>query len=146
MTPNDFRKLALSLADAIESAHMDHPDFRVGGKIFATLGYPDASWAMVALPPVDQDLFIQADPLAFIPVKGAWGKQGATNVRLGKAKKALVKRALESARRYRIEKTAATAQRGGRRAGPPASSAGARQAATTSRRSRPPAIPSRRRR
>ena len=146
MTPNDFRKLALSLADAIESAHMDHPDFRVGGKIFATLGYPDASWAMVALPPVDQDLFIQADPLAFIPVKGAWGKQGATNVRLSKAKKALVKRALESARRYRIEKTAATAPRGGRRAGPPASSAGARQAATTSRRSRPPAIPSRRRR
>ena len=146
MTANDFRKLALSLADATESAHMDHPDFRVGGKIFATLGYPDASWAMVALPPVDQDLFIQADPLAFIPVKGAWGKQGATNVRLSKAKKALVKRALESAWRYRIEKTAATAPRGGRRAGPPASSAGARQAATTSRRSRPPATPSRRRR
>ena len=125
---------------------MDHPDFRVGGKIFATLGYPDASWAMVSLPPVDQDLFIQADPLAFIPVKGAWGKQGATNVRLTKAKNALVKRALESAWRYRIETTAATALRGGRRAGPPASSAGARQAATTSRRSRPPATPSRRRR
>jgi len=78
MTANDFRKLALGLADVIESAHMDHPDFRVGGKIFATLGYPDASWAMVSLRPVDQDLFIQADPLAFVPVKGAWGKQGAT--------------------------------------------------------------------
>jgi len=116
------------------------------GKIFATLGYPDASWAMVSLRPVDQDLFIQADPLAFVPVKGAWGKQGATNVRLGKATKALVKSALESACRYRIEKTAATAPRGGRRAVPPASSAGARQAATTSRRSRPPATPSRRRR
>ena len=145
MTANDFRKLALGLADVIESAHMDHPDFRVGGKIFATLGYPDASWAMVSLRPVDQDLFIQADPLAFVPVKGAWGKQGATNVRLGKATKALVKSALESACRYRIEKTAATAPRGGRRAVPPASSAGARQAATTSRRSRPPATPSRRR-
>ena len=146
MTANDFRKLALGLADVIESAHMDHPDFRVGGKIFATLGYPDASWAMVSLRPVDQDLFIQADPLAFVPVKGAWGKQGATNVRLGKATKALVKSALESACRYRIEKTAATAPQGGRRAVPPASSAGARQAATTSRRSRPPATPSRRRR
>jgi hypothetical protein len=146
MTANDFRKLALGLADVIESAHMDHPDFRVGGKIFATLGYPDASWAMVSLRPVDQDLFIQADPLAFVPVKGAWGKQGATNVRLGKATKALVKSALESACRYRIEKTAATAPRGGPPAGPPASSAGARQAATTSRRSRPPATPSRRRR
>ena len=146
MTANDFRKLALGLADVIESAHMDHPDFRVGGKIFATLGYPDASWAMVSLRPVDQDLFIQADPLAFVPVKGAWGKQGATNVRLSKATKALVKSALESACRYRIEKTAATAPRGDRRAVPPASSAGARQAATTSRRSRPPATPSRRRR
>jgi len=52
MTANDFRKLALGLADVIESAHMDHPDFRVGGKIFATLGYPDASWAMVSLRPV----------------------------------------------------------------------------------------------
>jgi hypothetical protein len=144
MTANDFRKLALSLADAIESAHMDHPDFRVGGKIFATLGYPDVEWAMVSLPPVDQDLFIHADPLAFIPVKGAWGKQGATNVRLNKAKKALVKRALESAWRYRIEKTAATAPRGGRRAVRPASSAGAPKAATTSRRSRLPATPPRR--
>ena len=146
MTANDFRKLALSLADAIESAHMDHPDFRVGGKIFATLGYPDAEWAMVSLPPVDQDLFVHADPLAFIPVKGAWGKQGATNVRLSKAKKELVKRALESAWRYRIEKTAATAPRGGRRAARPASPAGAPKAATTSRRSRPPATPPRRRR
>jgi hypothetical protein len=146
MTANDFRKLALGLPDATESAHMDHPDFRVGGKIFATLGYPDASWAMVALPPVDQDLFIQADPLVFVPVKGAWGKQGATTVCLSKAKKALVTRALESAWRYRIEKTAATARRGGRRAELPASSAGARQAATTSRRSRPPATPPRRRR
>jgi len=144
MTANDFRKLALSLADAIESAHMDHPDFRVGGKIFATLGYPDAESAMVSLPPVDQDLFVHADPLAFIPVKGAWGKQGATNVRLSKAKKQLVKRALESAWRYRIEKTAATAPRGGRRRARPASSTGAPTAATTSRRSRPPATPPRR--
>ena len=55
---------------------MDHPDFRVGGKIFATLGYPDAGCAMVKLSPIDQDLFIQADPEAFVPVKGAWGKGG----------------------------------------------------------------------
>lgn len=160
MTANDFRKLALSLADAIESAHMDHPDFRVGGKIFATLGYPDAEWAMVSLPPVDQDLFIHADPHAFIAVKGAWGKQGATNVRLSKAKKELVKRALSNAHAWarsrgsrgrrsasgRAEGANAEAQRGGRRAARPASSAGAPKAATTSRRSRPPATPLRRRR
>jgi hypothetical protein len=156
VTTEDFRRLALALPDVTEQSHMNHPDFRVGGKIFATLGYPDAEWAMVSLPPVDQDLFIHADPLAFIPVRGAWGKQGATNVRLSKAKKELVTRALESARRYRIEKSMAkggkkaeraegiTAPRGGRRAAPPASSAGAPKAATTSRRSRPPATPPRR--
>ena len=175
MTPNDFRQLALGLPDVTEQSHMNHPDFRVGGKIFATMGYPDATWAMVSLPPVDQDRFIQADPEGFVPVKGAWGKQGATNVRLGKAKKALVKRALEIARRYRIEKSGkganagkgakgaeagkeakgaeagkgaegATGWRGGRRPAPQASSGAARTAATTSRRSRPPATPSRRRR
>ena len=137
MTANDFRKLALSLADTTESAHMDHPDFRVGGKIFATLGYPDTSWAMVSLPPIDQDLFIQADPLGFAPVKGAWSKQGATNVRLSTAKKALVKRALSNAHAW-------ARLRGAR--GRPASSTGALKAATTSHRSRPPATPSRRRR
>jgi hypothetical protein len=146
MTPTDFRRLALSLPDVTEQSHMNHPDFRVGGKIFATMGYPDETWAMVSLSPVDQDLFIQADPEGFAPVKGAWGKQGATNVRLGKAKKALVKRALEIALRYRIEKTEATVRRVGRRPAPRASSGAARKAATTSRRSRPPATPSRRRR
>jgi len=97
MTANDFRKLALGLADVIESAHMDHPDFRVGGKIFATLGYPDASWAMVSLRPVDQDLFIQADPLAFVPVKGAWGRQGGTTIYLPVAKTNIVREALTAA-------------------------------------------------
>jgi hypothetical protein len=154
MTPNDFRRLALGLPDVTEQSHMNHPDFRVGGKIFATMGYPDETWAMVSLPPVDQDLFIQADPEGFVPVNGAWGKQGATNVRLVKAKKALVKRALEIARRYRIEKSAkagkgakgATGRRGGRRPAPQASSGAGPKTATTSRRSRPPTTPSRRRR
>src|SRR5882757_3957244 len=54
MTPNEFRELALSFPDAIESAHMHHPDFRVGGKIFATLGYPDKDPAMVKLSPDEQ--------------------------------------------------------------------------------------------
>ena len=76
MTPNEFRKLALSFPEAIESAHMRHPDFRVGGKIFATLGYPDDDWAMVKLTRDDQREIIRSDPAVFKSVKGAWGRQG----------------------------------------------------------------------
>ena len=71
MTANDFRKIALSFPEAIESAHMNHPDFRVRGKIFATLGYPDENWAVVKLTPEEQKSFVRADPDVFQPVKGA---------------------------------------------------------------------------
>jgi predicted DNA-binding protein (MmcQ/YjbR family) len=80
MTAAEFRKLALSLPDAEEKSHMNHPDFRVGGKIFATLGYPDETWGMVKLFPDQQADFVGADPKMFAPVKGGWGKQGCTNV------------------------------------------------------------------
>lgn len=82
MTADDFRRLALSLPDALESSHMGHPDFRVHGKIFATLEYPDKSWGMVKLTPEDQQTFVHAQPEAFVTVKGAWGSQGCTSVRL----------------------------------------------------------------
>jgi hypothetical protein len=82
MTPNEFRELALSFPEAIESAHMHHPDFRVGGRIFATLGYPDENSAMVKLSPDDQKEFVRTRPGIFTPVKGAWGRQGATNINL----------------------------------------------------------------
>ena len=99
MTPEGFRRLALRQPEAVESAHMNHPDFRVRGKIFATLGYPDDSWGMVRLSPIDQELFIQADPETFSPVKGAWGKGGATLVQLRTARKALLSRAFDCAMR-----------------------------------------------
>lgn len=76
---------------------MDHPDFRVGGKIFATLGYPDAGWGMVKLTPAQQQQFVRADPELFIPAKGAWGKQGSTTVCLKRAKKATLSPALIAA-------------------------------------------------
>jgi YjbR protein len=76
MTAADFRLLALSLPDVEESAHMDHPDFRAGGKIFATLGYPDKSWGMVKLFPDQQKEFVAADPEMFAPVKGGVGQAG----------------------------------------------------------------------
>jgi hypothetical protein len=97
MTAKEFRQLALSFPEASESSHMGHPDFRVGGKIFATLGYPDTSWAMVKLAPVEQEMFVKAEPKVFAPVKGGWGRKGATNVILKSAKKASVRRALAAA-------------------------------------------------
>jgi len=86
MTSEDFRKLALSFPYANESAHMDHPDFRVRGKIFATLGYPDENWAVVKLSLQEQKNFVRAHPHTFQPVKGAWGRSGATKVHLDEAK------------------------------------------------------------
>jgi hypothetical protein len=94
MTPNDFRKLALALPETEERQHMSHPDFRVAGKIFATLGYPDKSRAMVKLSPEDQHYFSKDFPEAFIPVKGAWGRRGATSVHLKEVKKAILAKAL----------------------------------------------------
>jgi hypothetical protein len=76
MTLDYFRRLALTMPEALEVGHMGHPDFRVGGKIFATLGYPDERWAMVKLTPEQQEAFVAADPVTFVPVKGGWGRAG----------------------------------------------------------------------
>src|SRR5215467_10799482 len=97
MTPNEFRELALSFPEAIESAHMHHPDFRVGGKIFATLGYPDKHSAMVKLSADDQTEFVRTNPGVFKPVKGAWGRQGATSINLPAASIDIVLEALTAA-------------------------------------------------
>jgi hypothetical protein len=97
MTPNEFRELALSLRGATESAHMNHPDFRAHGRIFATLGYPDVTRGMVKLAPPDQKRFVESHPEAFTPVKGAWGLQGSTSVLLSAAKRDVVTQALDLA-------------------------------------------------
>jgi len=72
MKADDFRRIALSLPEASESAHMGHPDFPVGGKIFATLGYPNRETGVIILPPDEQERLIRAYPDTFEPVKGAW--------------------------------------------------------------------------
>ena len=97
MTANDFRRLARSFPETEERAHMDHPDFRVAGKIFATLGYPEDGWAMVKLTPIEQEMFVKSQPTVFTPCKGAWGRRGATNVRLKSVRKPTLRRALEAA-------------------------------------------------
>jgi hypothetical protein len=94
MTPDGFRRLALGMPEASEVGHMGHPDFRVRGKIFATLGYPDESWGMVKLTPEQQEAFVDAEPEVFAPVKGGWGRRGATIVRLRPAKARSVRVAL----------------------------------------------------
>jgi len=94
---HDFRRFALALPQTEERAHMNHPDFRVAGKIFATLGYPDRSFGMVKLTPLAQQDFIQAHSKAFRPVNGAWGRKGCTQVLLAKAGKRTLKEAVLAA-------------------------------------------------
>jgi hypothetical protein len=104
MTPTEFRRVALSMPQASESAHMEHPDFRVDGKIFATLGYPDQEHGMVILPPEEQERLVESYPKVFVPAKGAWGKRGSTSVRLDGVNKATLQRAMEIAWRKRAPK------------------------------------------
>jgi hypothetical protein len=94
MTSDGFRKLALELPEAVEGAHMGHPDFRVGGKIFATLGYPDMGWGMVKLAPDQQEVFVRTHPAVFSPVPGGWGDRGATRVELRAARAGALRDAL----------------------------------------------------
>jgi hypothetical protein len=82
MNAADFRRIALGLSDAVEAAHMGHPDFRVNGRIFATI-HPDHEYGMVRLTPDQQQHFMTEHPSVFAPENGAWGRQGCTRVRLG---------------------------------------------------------------
>jgi hypothetical protein len=97
MTSDEFRKMALEIPTAVERSHMNHPDFRVAGKIFASLGVPDESWGMVKLTREQQRAFIEKAPEIFKPSSGAWGRQGYTNIYLAAAKAAIVRVALNAA-------------------------------------------------
>jgi hypothetical protein len=98
VTAEQFRRLALSFPEVVESSHMHHPDFRVrGGRIFATLAYPDKQWGMVKLTPEQQEEFVRAEPEVFDPVKGGWGRGGATSVRLQRATKQILRPAMAAA-------------------------------------------------
>jgi hypothetical protein len=97
MTAQQFRKLALSMPEAEEGAHMGHPDFRVKGKIFATLLPREGDWCMVKLTPPQQREFVKKHPGVFEPAAGAWGKQGCTLVRLAGAKQTTLRRAIFAA-------------------------------------------------
>ncbi|MCP4617283.1 MAG: MmcQ/YjbR family DNA-binding protein [Bradyrhizobium sp.] len=105
MSVSRFRRIALSLPDAVEGAHQGKADFRVKKRIFATLGYPDPDWGMVKLTPEQQSVLVEAEPDIFRPVPGGWGKGGATNVRLAKADATTLKSALTMAWRNIVERS-----------------------------------------
>ena len=97
MSASRFRRTALALSDAVESAHHGKADFRVGKRIFATLGHPDENWGTLKLTIEQQSMLVEAEPEIFRAVPGGWGKQGYTNVRLAKADAATLKSALTMA-------------------------------------------------
>ncbi|MBR0846146.1 MmcQ/YjbR family DNA-binding protein [Bradyrhizobium diazoefficiens] len=97
MSTARFRRVALALPGVIEGAHHGHADFRVGKRVFASLGYPDDAWGMVKLTPEQQTLLVETEPEMFRPVPGAWGRNGSTNVRLAKADQVTLKSALTMA-------------------------------------------------
>lgn len=112
MTSEQFRRLALSLPEVEERHHMEHPDFRVGGKIFATLGYPDKSCGMIKLTPEQQRTLVETHPAVFVPAKGAWGSRGSTLLRLKDANADIVREALRAAWLGRAPKRIAGSLRG----------------------------------
>src|ERR1017187_4662331 len=106
MTVDDFRRIALSLEGAEESSHMGQPDFRVGGRIFATLASAKLGYGNLMLTPEEQAAFVEELPKIFLPVHGGWGRMGATHVRLATANEDVLAGALHSAWKLRVEKNA----------------------------------------
>jgi len=106
MNADDFRRIALSLEGAEEASHMGSPDFRVGGRIFATLASQRQGYGNLMLTPEQQAVFVDELPDVFLPVAGGWGKSGATHIRLTAANEDLLAGALRAAWKIRIEKNA----------------------------------------
>jgi len=104
MTVNDFRRIALSLEGAEESSHMGSPDFRVGGRIFATLASQAQGYGNLMLSPEQQAAFVEELPDVFVPIAGGWGRNGATHVRLGAATEDVLEGALRTAWKLRLQK------------------------------------------
>lgn len=107
MTPEDFRRIALTFAGSEESAHMGAPDFRVGGHIFATLAHEAKGYGNLMLTPEAQQILVTTRPDLFLPVAGGWGRKGATHVRLAEADEEALTDALRIAWEQRCEKNLA---------------------------------------
>jgi YjbR len=108
MTVADFRRIALSFEGAEESSHMSSPDFRVGGRIFATLASQKQGYGNLQLTLEQQAEFVNEAPEIFVPIAGGWGRMGMTHIVLAKANEDVLRGALEAAWRNRVEKNAST--------------------------------------
>ena len=115
MTAADFRRIALSLEGAEEGSHMGAADFRVGGRIFATLASQDQGYGNLMLTPQQQAEFVGEMPDVFLPVHGGWGRMGVTHICLTKANEDVLAGALRTAWKLRVEKNAKTAGKRKRR-------------------------------
>ena len=113
MNASDFRRLALSLEGAEEGSHMGQADFRVGGRIFATLAAEMQGYGNLMLTPEQQAAFVAEAPDVFVPIPGGWGKNGATHVVLAAANEDLLLGALFTAWKLRVEKNEKTRSRRG---------------------------------
>jgi hypothetical protein len=111
----DFRRIALSLEGAEEASHMGSPDFRVGGRIFATLASQKQGYGNLMLTPELQADFVGELPDVFLPIAGGWGRNGATHIRLVAANEDVLTGALRAAWKLRIEKNA----KAGKKKSPP---------------------------
>lgn len=110
-TADDFRRLALDLDGAEERAHMGAPDFRVGGRIFATLASAAEGYGNLMLTPEIQADFVAEAPAVFVPIAGGWGRMGMTHIRLAAADESTVAGALHTAWKLRVEKNAGSGRR-----------------------------------
>ena len=108
MNAADFRRIALSLSGAEESSHMGSPDFRVGGRIFATLASQKQGYGNLMLTPEQQAQFVEERPDVFLPIAGGWGRMGATHIRLAATNEDMLIGALRTAWQLRLEKNAQT--------------------------------------
>ena len=108
MTADDFRRIALRLPGAEEGSHMGAADFRVGGRIFATLASAKQGYGNLMLTPEQQRDFVQEMPEVFLPIHGGWGRNGATHIRLSAASEEVLTGALQTAWKLRVEKNAKT--------------------------------------
>jgi hypothetical protein len=106
MNIQDFRRIALSMEGAEESSHMGSPDFRVRGRIFATLASADKGYGNLMLTPEQQAMFVADLPKVFIPITGGWGRMGMTHIRLSAASEDVLEGALRTAWKLRLEKSA----------------------------------------
>jgi hypothetical protein len=104
VTGTDFRRIALSMPEAEEGAHFGNADFRVGGRIFATLALEREGYGVLLFTPEQQAGMVQDLPEVFSPVPGGWGRQGGTRVRLAKVKRDVLEGALRTAWRRRAPK------------------------------------------